>query len=118
MTIDGDSRPMLYQHPPARVVYRQVRILDNSSLQFGVGIDPEVWSQDAGDGIEFQVWVQDESNLPVKVYGQVLSPKHNPQHRRWVGAEVDLNAFGGQTVEIHFVTLPGLAGDARYDWGG
>ncbi|MFC2030595.1 tetratricopeptide repeat protein [Chloroflexota bacterium] len=118
MTINDVSRQILFQHPSSRVVYPQVRVSDNATLYFGVGIDPQVWSADMGDGIEFQIWVQDTSQHKVEVYSQYLDPKHNPEHRRWFDVQIDLDRFAGQTVGIHFVTLPGPAGDERYDWGG
>jgi hypothetical protein len=118
MTIGGDSRQILFQHPPARIVYPQVPVLEHSTLYFGIGVDPNVWSPDLGDGIEFQVWVRDQSAHEVEVYGAYIDPKHNPDQRGWLDAQVDLGRFAGQTVEIHFVTLPGPADDDRYDWGG
>jgi hypothetical protein len=116
MRIDGDTRPVLFQHPPSRVVYSHVRILDRSTLSLGIGIDPQVWSADWGDGTEFQVWVREGSAQPVQIYAQYLDPKHDPEHRGWFDTHIDLDRFAGQTVEIHFVTLPGPAGDDRYDW--
>jgi len=54
----------------------------------------------------------------VEVYRQYLDPKQNTEHRRWRDTYLDLGSFAGQTVNLHFVTLPGPAGDERYDWGG
>jgi tetratricopeptide (TPR) repeat protein len=118
MTIEEETRPILFQHPPSRIIYPQVYIPEQSTLQLGLGVDPEVWSADMGDGIEFQVWVQDGGTGRVGVYRQYLDPKHDPEHRHWLDVEIELERFAGHTVEIHFVTLPGPAGDARYDWGG
>jgi hypothetical protein len=118
MTIDGHARQILFQHPPSKVVYPQVEILDHSILQFGIGIDPQVWAYDVGDGIEFQIWIKDASDHYLKVYSQYQDPKHRPEDRCWLDAYVDLDRFAGQTVEVHLLTLPGPSGDEGYDWGG
>jgi hypothetical protein len=118
MTIKEDTRAILYQHPPSRIVYPKVYIPASATLELGVGVDPKVWSVDLGDGIEFQVWVQEGESDRVQVYGQYLDPKQDPECRRWFDARVDLDRFAGQTVEMHFVTLPGPVGDERYDWAG
>jgi hypothetical protein len=118
MTINGDSRQILFQHPPSTIVYHQVSIPDRSALSLGIGLDPQVWSPQMGDGIEFKVLVQPSATHPVQVFDQYLDPKHEPADRRWLDTRIDLGRFAGKTVDIHFVTLPGSAGNEDYDWGG
>ena len=54
----------------------------------------------------------------MRVHRQYLDPKHDLEHRHWLDVEIDLERFAGHTDEIHFVTLPGPAGDVRQGWGG
>lgn len=118
-TIDYETRLLLFQHPPSRAAYT-VTLPQQSTLAFGLGMAPEVWDAEKGDGVDYRIYVQ-RPNEPYKlyqVYGRYLDPKHNPDDRRWVDARVDLSRFGGETVQIIFEATPGPAGDANYDWGG
>jgi len=87
---------------------------------FGLGMDPAVWSPDKGDGVEYNVYVRypDEPYKLYRVFHRYLDPKRNPGDRHWLDQVVDLSAYGGETVDVIFETLPGPAGDANFDWGG
>jgi hypothetical protein len=47
-----------------------------------------------------------------------IDPKRRPADRRWHDIALDLNAYAGQQVRLTLRTLPGPAGDGRYDWAG
>jgi tetratricopeptide (TPR) repeat protein len=119
LTIDYEPRPILFQHPASRVVYR-LDVPESAGLYFGLGIDPAVWSPDKGDGVEYNVYVQraDEPYRLHRVFHRYVDPKHNPEDRRWIDQTVGLDDYGGQMVDIIFEALPGPAGDANFDWGG
>jgi hypothetical protein len=118
-TIGSDSRTVLFQHPTSRVIY-SLPLPSHSTLRFGLGLDPAVWSPDKGDGAVYNIYVQRPENPGVllRVFHRHIDAKNNPADRRWFDEQVDLDDFGGQNVNIIFEALPGPAGDADYDWGG
>jgi hypothetical protein len=117
-TIHSETRSILLQHPTSRASFT-VALPQRSTLRFGFGVAPEVWSQ-RGDGVEYNIYVRDpdEVNTLYQIFGRYCDPKHAPDDRRWFDERVDLSRFGNRTVEIIFETLPGPAGDSDYDWGG
>jgi len=118
-TIDYEPRPLLFQHPSSQVAYSLTLPL-RSTLYFGYGMAPEVWSPGKGDGVEYNIYVQrpEEPYTLYRVFHHYIDPKNNLEDRRWFDERVDLSRFGGQTVKIIFEALPGPAGNANYDWGG
>jgi tetratricopeptide (TPR) repeat protein len=119
LTIDYESRTILYQHPSSRVSY-QVNMPQDASLHFGLGMDPAVWSLDRGDGVEYSVYVRkpNEPTILRSVFSRHIDPKHEPEDRHWLDQVVDLRAYAGETVDIVFEALSGPNGDADSDWGG
>jgi len=118
-TIDYEPRLLLFQHPSSQVAY-SLTLPPQSTLYFGYGMAPEVWSPGKGDGVEYNIYVQrpEEPYKLYRVFHRIIDPKNNPDDRRWFDERVDLSRFGGQTVKIIFEALPGPAGNANYDWGG
>lgn len=116
LEIEGDVRDVLFQHPTTRIVYNDIEILRSSTLNFGIGIDPQVWSADRGDGVDFEILVQDTSSHQMRVFEQYIDPKNNSTDRHWFDVQVDLSQFAGQTVDVHFITNPGPANNSDYDW--
>jgi hypothetical protein len=118
-TIGYETRVALVQHPPARLVY-SLTLPVEASLSFGIGMAPEVWSPERGDGMDYRVYVRDQEDgsLPQTVFHRYIDPKGNPDDRRWFDERLRLDRFGGRAVEIVFEVMPGPAGDASYDWGG
>lgn len=118
-TINYDSRAILFQQPPSQLVYSYTLPLQ-PSLRFGIGMAPEIWSPDKGDGAEYNVYVRvlDDPEMLYRVFHRYIDPKNDPNDRCWFDEREDLGRFGGQSVEIIFETLPGPAGDANFDWGG
>jgi hypothetical protein len=117
--IDFETRPFLFQHPSSQVVYGLTLPL-RSTLLFGYGMDPAVWSPGQGDGMEYNIYVRspEQSGELYRVFHHYIDPKNNPDDRRWFDERVDLSQFGGQAVEVVFEVLPGPRGDDSYDWGG
>ena len=119
LTIDGEQRSIIYQHPSSRLVYQEKLPLQ-SELAFGIGMDPQVWSPDKGDGVEYNIYVQktEEPNTLHRVFNIYIDPKNNPDDRHWFDEWVNLDRFGGQAVDIIFEALPGPKGNSNFDWGG
>ncbi len=120
LLIGDELRDILFQHSNSRVTYDKVYIQPTSTLQFGLGMDPVVWSPDKGDGAEYNIYVRrlDEPNRLYMVFQKYIDPKNNIQDRHWFDERLDLSQFSGQVVDIIFETLPGPAGNADFDWGG
>lgn len=118
-TINYDTRDILFQHPASQVAY-SLSLPARSTLQFGLGVAPEAWEAESSDGVEYNLYVRtpDNPNRLYRVYQQFVDPKNNPEDRKWFEARVNLDKFGGQTVEIIFEALPGPAGNFDFDWGG
>jgi tetratricopeptide (TPR) repeat protein/4-amino-4-deoxy-L-arabinose transferase-like glycosyltransferase len=119
LTIAYETRPILFQHPTSQVVYN-LALPQQPTLKFGLGMDPQVWGADKGDGVEYNVYVRQaqEPYRLVRVFNRYLDPKNNPADRRWFDERLDLSRFGGQQVDIIFEALPGPADDYAFDWGG
>jgi tetratricopeptide (TPR) repeat protein len=119
LTVDYETRDILFQHPPSRVAYR-VWIPDRSGLHFGLTLDPAVWSPEKSDGVEYNIYIRypDDPYVLHRVFNRFLNPTHEPGDQRWVDSVVDLTPHGGHTVDVVFEALPGAAGSANYDWGG
>jgi len=119
LTIDYEPRDIIFQHPTSRLIY-SLDLPQQSSLAFGFGISPDVWSPEKGDGVEYNIYVrkQDEPYKLYWVFQKYIDPKNNLEERRWFDERLDLSRFSGQTVEIIFETRSGPVGDTNYDWGG
>lgn len=118
-TISGETRQIIYAHPSTKLSY-WIDLPFNSLLWFGIGMDPDVWSPDKGDGVEYNIYIRypDNPNLLYRVFHKYIDPKNLPQDQRWFDNFLDLRSYGGQTVEIIFETLPGPNNNSNYDWGG
>lgn len=118
-TINYDARPILFQHPSSQVTY-SMELPEQASLQFGLGMSPEVWTAERSDGAEYNLYVRtaEEPEVLHQVYQRRIDPKNNPDDRRWFDERIDLSKYGGQQVEIIFEALPGPANNFDFDWGG
>ncbi len=113
VTIEGITRRALFEHPPAKVGYPVKIGPTNSILRFAVGMMPETWDPEKGDGVRFEVDVE-TAGKSKRVYHQEIDPKNDPADRRWIEASVDLSRFTGQDVVLSFVTKPLTS--AANDW--
>jgi arylsulfatase A-like enzyme len=85
--------------PPSRLRF-VVDIPKGAHLTFACGIDP---ARHARPGVEFAVKVAKDGR-ETRVFSQLLDPLHNPQHRRWLSADIDLSAHAGRNVDLIFET--------------
>ena len=115
ITIDNQKRATMYEHPVAEVRFDNVVIPNNAVLQFGIGINPQVWDK-TGDGVTFEITVVDEKSAKTQIFSRYIDPKSNSGDRKWFDQDVDLKDFAGQKVSLVFATTPGPRGDAGYDW--
>ncbi|MHB8134991.1 MAG: hypothetical protein ACYDH1_12305 [Anaerolineaceae bacterium] len=119
MTIQNDTRNILYQHPSSSVSF-SLSLPAQASLKFGLGMSEEVWSSETADGAEYNIYIRDLKNPSdlFRVFHKTVDPKNNLDDRRWFEESVELSRFGGKSVEITFEALPGSFGNYDFDWGG
>jgi hypothetical protein len=120
ITLDGDTRLAVRQHPVSRASVPLVLPDGDATLSFGLGLDPELWAgrideSTLGDGVTFSVNLQSRGES-VTVFEQYVDPKNNLDERRWQDFTVDLSRWSGQPAELIFSTDAGPVGDATYDW--
>lgn len=119
LTLDDETRPILFQHPPSRATFR-VALPEDARLAFGLGLDPTAWADGRGDGVTYRVSVR-QPDAPDKwatIWQRTLDPQNDPEARHWQDVVVDLALYAGQTVDLAFEALPGPNDDAAFDWGG
>jgi hypothetical protein len=117
MPQNGDTRPVIFAHAPARIAFPLDVPRQPSFLWTSPALDPLAWGW-GGDGVTFRVRVQD-SNRDVVLWERHLVPS-NPADRGWVEAFVPLNGYAGRRVNLILETDPGPAGNADADragWG-
>jgi len=111
----GESwRDVIFQHPTGALTF-PVRVEPFSRLEFGIGLDPAVWSPEKGDGVRFEIWVTTAVGAE-QLYSRYVDPKNEPDDRGVLYESLELDRFAGQEVRITFSTYPGPQDDARFDW--
>ena len=113
LDINGDRRVSLFPHTPSKITYK-LALPERAILSFGIGVNPEVWSGDKGDGVLFEIYVEDESVLD-RVFSKYIDPRNNVVDRKWHDETVDLSRYNGKHVNLSFVTIPGPLNNGTYD---
>lgn len=119
-TIDGETRPVLFEHPP----YDRLRLAltvtpATGRLFFSIAMDPALYAHPVcGDGVQFRLEAHDESGRIETLFDRYIDPKHNLAERAWIPSSVDLSPYTGHRIELLFTTTPGPAGDTCMDWAG
>ncbi len=114
--INGDSRVTLFEHPPSEITYK-LTVPENSSLIFGIALNPEIWSTDKGDGVIFEILVKDGKEER-KLFSKYIDPKNKIEDRKWHDERIDLSEYKGKEVLLTFITSPGPSNNTNYDWAG
>lgn len=123
ITRQEDAREVLLTIPwetgQSEVIYN-LTVPENGALQFGIALDPEVWSPDKGDGVAFQLYVaQAGSNQTSQlIFDRFINPKINPNDRIWRNFLVDLSPWAGEEIRLSLIAQAGPAGDYGFDWAG
>jgi hypothetical protein len=117
MPQDGDTRPVIFAHAPARVVLPLHTPNERSFLWLSPAFDPAAWDW-GGDGVTFKVAVVHAGEESV-LWMRHLSPAQ-ASDRDWQTVFVPLDQYRGQLVDLVLETAPGPAlsdaGD-RAGWG-
>ena len=121
-TISGETKAVLYEHPPyGRLPFRTTITPASREFSFSVAMQPAVYDGSmpiCGDGVEFRLEIRDSDGRTRVLYQRYIDPKHNPEERRWIPGSVDLSEYMGQTVELLFTTTAGPKGDTCAAWAG
>jgi len=67
---------------------------------------PQVWRPDKSDGVEFVVRIE-AADGHHELLRRYIDPKSRPEDRRWNDITIDLSAYGGQSVQLTLLALPG-----------
>ena len=113
-TINGDTRPFLFMHPPSDVTVT-LEVPPNAYLQAGLACLPETWETDYGDGVRFHADVTDASGTHT-ILDRRVNPRARREDRRWIDVWANLGSVAGETVRLTLRTDP--AEDLSYDWCG
>ena len=110
VNVDGAMREAFFQHPPSEVT---VQILVSSpSLNFQYGFDER--ARLGSDGATFRIKLRNGKTKSKEIFARTLTPRTEPEHRKWIQGKVDLSAYLGKKVKLTFVTE--TAGNSFYDW--
>jgi hypothetical protein len=116
-TTAGETRDVLFMHPPSRAVFPPVRLTLESRLELGFGVHEQAWTQ-PGDGVQFVVAARTADGEERRLFAAYLDPKHVAADRRWADAVVLLGTYAGREVSLVLATEPGPSGDRTWDWAG
>jgi 4-amino-4-deoxy-L-arabinose transferase-like glycosyltransferase len=114
--IGDDARAVLAMQPPSAITYT-LHLPARAALRTAIALNPQIWQPDKGDGVEFVVTIS-AADGSHELLWRYIDPKSQPAARRWHDIALDLSAYAGQEVQLTLRTLPGPAGDGRYDWAG
>jgi hypothetical protein len=117
MPQNGDTRPVIFAHAPARIAFPLDVPGTPSFLWVSPALDPLAWGW-GGDGVTFRVRIEQDGSDAV-LWERRLLPG-NPADRYWIEAFVPLSAYAGHRVDLVLETDPGPAGNADADragWG-
>jgi len=109
---NGESRPVLFMHPPSSVTYSLVLPDAPVFLVSSPLLDPQSWGW-GSDGVEFRVLVGSQGTMT-----EVGDAVVRPADRAWHDWLLPLSEWAGRRVDLRLETTPGPAGDATADWAG
>jgi arylsulfatase A-like enzyme len=110
---NGGPRDAVVAPPPAQLRFR-LDVPPDAVLHFSAGVEGERRRDTSRGGVEFRVVVDGK-----EAFADTLNPAYTRHDRRWVDAAVDLQPWGGRTVDVTLETRaedPGrpLAGTAGW----
>jgi len=102
----------IFAQTNSEVVFHAVPVPAHGHLLFGIGIDERGWQQ-GGDGALFRVSVRTRTGEDL-IFSRHLRPQTASADRGWIWADVDVQRYGGESVDFVFQTDKGETED--YDW--
>lgn len=113
--INKDSKIVLFEHPPAKIAYKFIPDEEESILNFSVGLDPNIWDPQYGEGVTFKIDVL-VNNDTIEIYNEYVDPKNNVDHRKWFENTIDLSNFIDKEITLEFITS--THNSNAYAWAG
>ena len=118
-TIDGETRPVLLEHPPMSRVPLVVQVpADRSILRFSPALNPALFGSTCGDGVTFGLEMAGPDGRITPLYSRYIDPKHNLAEQHWMNDSVDLSKFAGRDIKLLLSTGGGPKNDYSCDWAG
>ncbi len=114
-TIDGQSRPVLYEHPPSVLKFPLVVTPDQSHISFAPAIEPSAWTESTAGGVQFEIDV-DYAGQHRVLFLRNVDPKNNASQRHWVDQQVNLSSYLGKRVVLTLSTR--AIRSTNFDWAG
>jgi hypothetical protein len=117
MPQDGDSRPTIFAHAPARLSMPLPATDERTFLWLSPALDPAAWGW-GGDGVTFRVLVEQEG-VAHELWARHLTPTI-PADLDWQTVFVPLEAFRGRPLTLILIVEPGPANNDAADragWG-
>ncbi len=108
--INGDKRQILLMFPPAEARFH-VSILPESILRFAVGL---VSQPSCSSPNRFEVWITPQGGESRRLFNRDVDIQRNSGDRAWLEAEIKLEPFAGQRVDILFKSFQ--TGPQGCDW--
>ncbi len=105
--IGGDSREVIYAHPPSTIVLR-CDIAPDSDLLFAIGMPPSVYEQ-LGNGVRFTIRCAGET-----LFDRALHPKQLKDDRGWHSHRISLKQYAGRKRELVFETQADPGGEIDF----
>jgi hypothetical protein len=115
ININGVTRTTLLAQTPQQFSVKLNIPQTLSTLDFSIGLDPDVFLPEYGDGVTFKVTLLN-GNKTRDLYSRYIDPKNNPCHRKWFDESIDLAPWAGKEVILNFFTDPGPTGNISWDW--
>ncbi len=114
--LDTQLRPVIFEHPRAKLTYKGVTIEKETILMFGISLS-SLCLEWGGHGVRFKIVINynDKEHL---IFNHCIDPKSKVEDRRWHDFELDLSAFSDSTVDICFMTDTDESGDLTGAWAG
>jgi hypothetical protein len=117
MPQDGDTRPVIFAHAPARVALPLTVPDERTFLWLSPALDPDAWGW-GGDGVTFSVAVA-HNGRETTLYTRHLDPA-KADDLGWQEALIPLDEHRGAQIELVLIAHPGPANDDAADragWG-
>ncbi|MBI1872590.1 MAG: hypothetical protein HYZ58_16035 [Acidobacteria bacterium] len=116
LTVNGETRKSIFEHPTSRITWR-ITVPDDAVLRTWIALAPDAWNKE-GDGVLFRVGVSDGARYQ-ELAKEHVNPYAEQSDRRWRPITIDLSWYGGRQVDLIFNTnssLPDKGDNAANDW--
>ncbi len=115
LVIDNSIRNVTLAHPPSKFDMVMSIPEQSSSLDFSIGLNPQVFQPDRGDGVGFTIRVIDNNNR-FTLFTKYIDPKNDPCDRKWFDESIPLGQWAGKAITLRFITDAGPKGNTNWDW--